>query len=1283
MERRDLIFYLFVISILSLLVTAAAALPDQNGETAATKLLYSLDKSNNSNITVTNTSLVNAIQNYLDSFNVRSSVASQPNKPIPHIFQLASEEEKQQLVNERIGSADSIAVTTHNGSDSSNTGASFGPPKTVNYIIIQSDINEVYVYNVSKKNEYLFEYAYNSSILEHYALRVTVSSEAACFSMPVLVVVRQQRGALSWQIPLAPPPNTQQFKDYTTVSRILCPVRNFLYPEDVQSSRSLSESRQGSFVSGPVQRLSIDVSTQSEVGLSFTIKTEYFLNFDLKLDEAADVVSAPYAPVFLQFTFPEGVDTVLVHVKSNTTICGAVTLQHKTCPVWDLEETIRYADFYQTMSMNAAITITRDQYPDGFYVVIMTLNNDRECSGDYQTIDTDRNKLLSVLVTEKITHQEFLFGILTGLLFCLISYAVVVAKWCYDKRQEARNLTRLGPTPSSSPTLPRRRRRRSGRRSRGGATTEPPHNTTTASHNTVGFASHSSYAAQAGGGGRQSSFERYNRSTVGQHGNTSSQICTSQHVSQNSSAGPGGYPSSVFTGTVQSAAAHAGVASGSGVDSRLAAGGSAATRAVTGGGPAAPGSGRVREGQATVILSEDGRFDDLAELTRELNESMSALQRDNPTLATETEEFEVIHDSDSSMNADVDTYSEDDYDDDYYADLEADSAEGGFDTSCGDSRSRGGGSNWSRSADNLSRTDDNLSRNGDDVTRGFGNGNNWSQAATVVAATAAATAATAAAGDNVNTVVNNNTDRYPVTTQNNSEAANAEHGHLSGGDAIVGRGRSSDQATGTVTGEPQQIYHHQPQQPQYHQQIQHHQYQNPVLSIDTDEEELNFGTRASDLRGGMASQASKSRQVPVQRSSDRTLYLHDMTRKRTRVLMRRTTRYITTLLSCFIFYFVPVLQLVSTYQKVLDETGNQDVCYYNFLCANPYGLLSDSNHIVSNVGYVGLGILFGVVTCSRQRKYNAEVQREPHVAQLGIPRDSSLYYTLSLSLVMVGMLSASYHVCPNRSNFQFDTAFMYVIAVLLMLQLYQNRHTDVSASADTVFIALSVTVLLGVIGGLFGSTWFWIISSILHACICLVVSAYVYYIGRWSLINTMRSMYRNGGARYLSSWICTQVQQWRHWRSLKSHFGTRVALLLIANLCNWALMLFGLTIRPRDYDTYLLGVLLLNLVIYVVFYLFMKKGYNEHLGSRVKLTLLLLVVIWVSAICVFFKRTTDWSVSPAQSRDLNLPCILFNFYDWHDIWHFLSSLALFTSFYLIMIVDDDLAYTPRDMIAVF
>ena len=59
--------------------------------------------------------------------------------------------------------------------------------------------------------------------------------------------------------------------------------------------------------------------------------------------------------------------------------------------------------------------------------------------------------------------------------------------------------------------------------------------------------------------------------------------------------------------------------------------------------------------------------------------------------------------------------------------------------------------------------------------------------------------------------------------------------------------------------------------------------------------------------------------------------------------------------------------------------------------------------------------------------------------QKGIPEQYGIFYALGAALIMEGVLSGSYHICPTKVNFQFDTTFMYVIGVLLFLKFYQFR----------------------------------------------------------------------------------------------------------------------------------------------------------------------------------------------------------------------------------------------------
>jgi hypothetical protein len=57
--------------------------------------------------------------------------------------------------------------------------------------------------------------------------------------------------------------------------------------------------------------------------------------------------------------------------------------------------------------------------------------------------------------------------------------------------------------------------------------------------------------------------------------------------------------------------------------------------------------------------------------------------------------------------------------------------------------------------------------------------------------------------------------------------------------------------------------------------------------------------------------------------------------------------------------------------------------------------------------------------------------------------------------------------------------------------------------------------------------------------------------------------------------------------------------------------------------------------------------------------------------------------TPAFSRDKNRECLIFEFYDNHDVWHFLSAVAMFFSFLFLLVLDDGLVNVKRNKIHVF
>ena len=146
-----------------------------------------------------------------------------------------------------------------------------------------------------------------------------------------------------------------------------------------------------------------------------------------------------------------------------------------------------------------------------------------------------------------------------------------------------------------------------------------------------------------------------------------------------------------------------------------------------------------------------------------------------------------------------------------------------------------------------------------------------------------------------------------------------------------------------------------------------------------------------------------------------------MARKDPRILRKKSCQYVYYLITVAIFYSAPV-QLVVTYQNVLHVTENKDLCYYNFLCSHPLFFLSDFNHVFSNLGYLLLGILFIFIVSVREKyDYNSFLFDRG----MGIPQHYGLYYAMGFALMMEGILSGSYHLCPNHSNFQFGRIFNF------------------------------------------------------------------------------------------------------------------------------------------------------------------------------------------------------------------------------------------------------------------
>lgn len=400
-----------------------------------------------------------------------------------------------------------------------------------------------------------------------------------------------------------------------------------------------------------------------------------------------------------------------------------------------------------------------------------------------------------------------------------------------------------------------------------------------------------------------------------------------------------------------------------------------------------------------------------------------------------------------------------------------------------------------------------------------------------------------------------------------------------------------------------------------------------------------------------------------------SLMLTDLAKKEKKYLQKKYRLYHWNLLMIAVFYALPVVQLVITYQKVLNASGDEDICYYNFFCAHPLGVLSAFNNVWSNVGYIMLGFLFFLLVMRRDRQHMQDITDNSDMEKYyGIPQHYAIFYAMALALIMEGVLSACYHVCPNNSNFQFDTSFMYIITCLGIVKLYQTRHPDIAANAHSVYAGFALIILIAVIGVVYSSFAFWTTFAIIHIFGCLYLSSQIYYMGRVKFDAGMLSR-----VFILLRYDCCSSPTYKD----------RMLLLVIANMINWFFAIYGVATTPNDFATYLLAILIVNGLLYLAFYVIMKLRNKERILLFPLLVLGWTLACWIAALIFFLSNLTSWQKSPARSREGNKDCILLGFYDNHDVWHFLSACALFFSFLGLLTLDDDLLRTPRHSIPVF
>jgi len=451
-------------------------------------------------------------------------------------------------------------------------------------------------------------------------------------------------------------------------------------------------------------------------------------------------------------------------------------------------------------------------------------------------------------------------------------------------------------------------------------------------------------------------------------------------------------------------------------------------------------------------------------------------------------------------------------------------------------------------------------------------------------------------------------------------------------------------------------------------------------NIEMIEEELFVDVDELDTAGIDVDDRHKSRLKKDLTLADLTKKIDDPTQGKSMYV--KSDLHWVILIIVSVYYSLPTMQMVLNSNDEYDDTGNHDLCFYNHLCQKPLGKVRDFNHLFSNLGYIVFGLLFNCLVFLRKKNYKAlsctEQRFDPHLH--GIPQQSGLYYAMGCALIMEGIMSGCYHICPATVTFQFDTTYMYLIAILMFIKLYQGRHPDVSCDAFKSYMGLGVALTLEAFSYYYDGITFWIIFCIIYFIFIITVGVNTYNIG---VVKYDYKILWNIALLVFKELHKTRLSPVASGQCKAPIFRARLVLILIMSSFNVLLCLY-FALNMGDYaSNHLLMVFMGNLFLYMNYYVIMKFYCGERMTWMCYIYICCMLATGFPSLYFFTTIERSSDLSPAESRMLNRPCVLFNFYDYHDIWHFLGGAGVFFTFMFILNIDEDVKYKRRDKLFVF
>ncbi|RXG70321.1 SID1 transmembrane family member 1 [Armadillidium vulgare] len=279
-----------------------------------------------------------------------------------------------------------------------------------------------------------------------------------------------------------------------------------------------------------------------------------------------------------------------------------------------------------------------------------------------------------------------------------------------------------------------------------------------------------------------------------------------------------------------------------------------------------------------------------------------------------------------------------------------------------------------------------------------------------------------------------------------------------------------------------------------------------------------------------------------------------------------------------VFMALPLSDILRAYMHVFSYKGSEDQCFFNTLCITSFWNFPDFARMYTNIGYLLCGICF-----LRIVKLHEHLSLRISVGQtLGVSRSYGLFQSLAWGLFIQGVMSSLYHVCPNRVTLRFDMMFMYVDAVILIVGIWGLRHGGVTHHVYPTVGLVGAALLGAEAKDWISDGLFWSVIVAVHLIFTVTISVMLCTLGTWSFSPvSMFEIWKDMKP------VAARLKVYLREENVPSKSHITIIRTLFGIISNVAVMAVGPAIDMEVY-LYILLVCIINMVLYIVNYVFTK-----------------------------------------------------------------------------------------------